>query len=121
MKKILVIDDEPSLRETLVDILELSGYVVKSANNGRDGYAKIVEFNPELVVCDVNMPEMSGFELLNLLNKELTPDKVPPFLFVTAKTEKKSIDEALSLGAIGYILKPFDHQDIIKAIQTQLN
>ena len=80
MEKILIVEDDLSIRETLTDILELSGYNVIVTKNGREGYDSIMENVPDLVLCDVDMPEIDGFELLSSLNQKLM-DGVVPHLF----------------------------------------
>jgi len=120
MKHILVVEDEIDIRESLAEILELSGYKVSTANNGMQGFKSILELKPDLVLCDVNMPELDGFELLAAVNQRFKDGIVPPFLFLTAKVEKKDMRQGMSLGADDYILKPFDHIEILKTIELRL-
>lgn len=120
MNKILVIEDEINIRETLQEILELSGYTVCTAENGKQGYDAILKEKPELVLCDVNMPELDGFSLLKAINLRLQNEVMPAFLFLTAKVETKEIRYGMNLGADDYILKPFDHSDILNTIELRL-
>ena len=120
MEQILVVEDEQDIRETLQDILELEGYKVLTAKNGREGYNAVMNQNPDLVLCDVNMPELNGFELLEALNKQLSDETMLPFIFLTARIDKDDFNLGMSLGANDYILKPFDHKDILKAIRQHL-
>lgn len=121
MERILIIEDDKNIRDTLKDILELSGYHVLITNNGREGYHSIIENRPDLVLCDVSMPEMGGFELLGAINQRLKDEIIPPFLFLTAKVEKQDIRHGMSLGADDYILKPFDCEEVLKIIRLRLD
>ena len=86
MEHILIVEDDKDIRESLQEIFELSGYQVSTAANGKLGYDSIMENCPDLVVCDVDMPELDGFELLQAINQRLKNTIIPPFLFLTAKT-----------------------------------
>jgi two-component system LytT family response regulator len=121
MEKILIIEDEKNIRDTLEDIIELAGYKVLTACNGRIAYDIIIDNQPDLVLCDVNMPELDGFELLGVINQRLKNEIVPPFLFLTAKVEKEDMRNGMSLGADDYIFKPFDSNDILKIIRLRLD
>lgn len=121
MERLLIVEDEKEIRETLQDILELAGYSVRTAKNGRDGYDEIVKDKPDLVLCDVNMPELSGFELLEAIRQRLRDEIIPPFLFLTAKVERQDIRYGMSLGADDYILKPFDHSNVLQIIRLRLD
>ncbi len=120
MDKILVVEDEENIRETLQDILELSGFEVSTASNGKIGYDMILSERPDLVLCDINMPELDGFSLLEALSNRLKDEIMPAFLFITAKVETKEIRHGMDLGADDYILKPFNNSQIIKIIQLRL-
>jgi two-component system LytT family response regulator len=120
MNTILVIEDEQNIRETLVDILSLSGYEVFSACNGKEGYDKILQEKPDLVLCDVNMPELDGFALLEAITNRLSNQVMPAFLFLTARVETKEIRHGMNLGADDYILKPFEHTEVLKVIKLRL-
>ncbi|PJB14998.1 MAG: hypothetical protein CO118_05590 [Flavobacteriales bacterium CG_4_9_14_3_um_filter_32_8] len=121
MEHLLVIEDDKNIRDTLKEILELSGYQVSTANNGKEGYSSIIKHHPALVLCDVNMPELDGFELLGAINQRLKDEIIPPFLFLTAKIEKKDIRHGMSLGADDYILKPFDNTEVLGIIRLRLD
>lgn len=120
MYHIIIVEDEQNIRETLQEILELSGYKVDTASNGKIGFEMILKEEPDLVLCDVNMPEMDGFALLEAITQRLKNEIIPPFLFLTAKVENKEIRHGMNLGADDYILKPFDHAEILKIIQLRL-
>jgi two-component system, LytTR family, response regulator len=120
MSKILVIEDEEGIREVLNDILTLSGYEVKTAVNGREGYEVILAEQPDLVLCDVNMPDLNGFDMLTALRQKMEGKIIPPFIFLTAKVEPEDIKRGLKLGADDYITKPFDHKDVLEIIKFRL-
>ncbi len=121
MEHILIVEDDKNIRETLKDILELSGYEVTTAKNGKEGYVQLLEKKPDLVLCDVNMPELDGFELLGAINQRLKDEIIPPFLFLTAKIDKQDIRHGMSLGADDYILKPFDYSELLGIIRMRLD
>ncbi|MCO6486273.1 MAG: response regulator [Saprospiraceae bacterium] len=119
MKKILIIEDNPDVRENLAEILTLSKYEVLAAENGKVGVELAVGHHPDLILCDVMMPELDGFGVLHILSKN--PDTASiPFIFLTAKTEKSDIRKGMNLGADDYISKPFDDVELLEAIETRL-
>ncbi len=121
MEKLLVVEDEKAIRETLQEILEMSGYEVITARNGKEGYKQIMDEKPDLVLCDVSMPEMDGFELLSAINQVMANEIVPPFVFLTAKVELKDVRRGMTLGADDYVLKPFDHMHVLEVIRLRLD
>lgn len=120
MHKILVIEDEKNLRETLEDLLEFAGYDVSTANNGKEGFEAILAQQPDLVICDVNMPTLGGFELLGAINQRMSDDVIPVFLFLTAMVDPEQVRHGMNLGADDYILKPFDQTEMLRIIQMRL-
>lgn len=121
MEDLLIVEDDKNIRDTLKDLLELSGYRVSTANNGQEGFDAIISNPPDLVLCDVNMPKIDGFELLSVINQRLKDKVIPPFIFLTAKVEKQNIRYGMSLGADDYILKPFDNNELMKVIRLRLD
>lgn len=119
MKKILIIEDNFELRENLTDILELSNYEVDAAENGRIGVQKALKNPPDLILCDVMMPEMDGFGVLRILGKKPATYDIP-FMFLTAKADKTDIRKGMNLGADDYITKPFDDVELLDAIELRL-
>ncbi len=118
-KKILVIEDEEAVRENLVDLLFASDFDAFPAINGLDGLSKMQTIKPDLIICDINMPEMDGFELLDIMRRN--PDTYSiPFLFLTALTDNKIQRKGMTLGADDYITKPYDSMDLINAIKNKL-
>lgn len=119
MKKILVIEDNLEVRENLAEILELSGYEVFTAENGKVGVQAARSNKPDLILCDVMMPELDGFGVLRILDQTpLTADI--PFVFLTAKAEKDDFRKGMNLGADDYITKPFDDVELLDAIEMRL-
>ncbi len=119
MKKILVIEDTLEVRENIVEILELDGYEVVAAENGKIGVTLAVAEKPDLILCDVMMPELDGFGVLKILSKQKDTFTIP-FIFLTAKAEKADFRKGMGLGADDYITKPFDHVELLEAIESRL-
>jgi DNA-binding response OmpR family regulator len=120
MKKILVIEDNNEMRENICETLELAGYDVSEAINGKDGVTKAKELLPDLIVCDVMMPELEGYGVLKILSKEESTKHIP-FIFLTAKSEKIDYRKGMLLGADDYITKPFEEDELLSAIEVRLN
>tara|TARA_R110001592_G_scaffold236456_1_gene494775 strand:- start:66 stop:1046 length:981 start_codon:yes stop_codon:yes gene_type:complete len=120
MNRVLVIEDESALRETLSEILAINDYEVIKAADGEEGVEKALETLPDIIICDVNMPKMNGFEVLTSLSSVLIEDDLPPFIFLTAKIEQKNIRQGMSLGADDYITKPFNAEEILKAVKLRI-
>lgn len=118
---ILIVEDDPGIRQSLNEIFDLAGYEVRVALDGKEGYNSIIEECPDLVVCDVNMPGMDGFELLAAINEKMKDEIIPPFLFLTAKVELHDIRQGMSLGADDYLLKPFDHIQLLEVVRMRLD
>jgi CRP-like cAMP-binding protein len=119
MNKLLVIEDNPDVRENIQEILELAGYDVAVAENGKVGVKRANEVNPDLIICDIMMPELDGYGVLNILTKNPTTAAIP-FIFLTAKSEKDDFRKGMSLGADDYITKPFDETDLLNTIEKRI-
>lgn len=119
MKTILVIEDEAQIKSDIIKTLELCNYEVFGADNGKEGLQKALEHIPDLIVSDIMMPEMNGYELLTELQKYKETDSIP-FLFLSAKSEKADIREGMKLGADDFITKPFDIDELIDAVEIRL-
>ncbi len=119
MKKILVIEDNLEVRENLEEILELSGYEVELAEDGKVGVEKVFQDKPDLILCDVMMPRLDGFGVLNILSKRTDTADIP-FIFLTAKAEKSDFRRGMNLGADDYITKPFYKDELLAVIETRL-
>jgi len=119
MKKILVIEDNNEVRENIAEILELSSYEVITAENGKIGVEFALQQSPDLIVCDIMMPELDGYGVLHLLNKHIETYGIP-FIFLTAKSEKTDLRKGMEMGADDYLTKPFDGIELLNAIEVRL-
>ena len=120
MHKILVIDDESDLLEGISDILRFEGYEIHVAQNGREGYDKIVELTPDLILCDILMPEVDGFQLKERLKVD-TSLAVIPFIFISALSQKEVIRKGMNVGANDFLIKPFSRIDLLKTVHARLD
>ena len=118
MTKILIIDDEVKLRETTSELLTIAGYDVVEAQDGLDGLAKVNQTNPDLIICDVMMPNLDGYGFIEQLKHTNYPNI--PVLFLTAKTELMDLEKGIALGAKAYIIKPFTFKDLKRIIEHHL-
>lgn len=119
MKKILLIEDNLEVRENTEEILTLANYNVVTASNGKIGVELAVKETPDLIVCDIMMPELDGYGVLHILSKKEETASIP-FIFLTAKTEKSDIRKGMTLGADDYLTKPFDDTDLLNTIEVRL-
>jgi CRP-like cAMP-binding protein/CheY-like chemotaxis protein len=119
MKKILLIEDNHELRENTAEILELANYQVVTAENGKRGAELALQEKPDVIVCDIMMPELDGYGVLHILGKNPQTAGIP-FIFLTAKTEKADIRKGMNLGADDYLTKPFDDTELLNAIEVRL-
>jgi DNA-binding NarL/FixJ family response regulator len=119
MTKILLIEDEPSMRKGMATALEMEGFSVSTASDGRAGIAAALKEHPELILCDVMMPELDGYGVLAALRA--SPDAMAiPFIFLTAKGEKPDVRHGMNLGADDYLTKPCAVDDLLLAIRARL-
>lgn len=119
MKKILLIEDDIILRENTAELLELSDYNVITAPNGKVGLELAKSSLPNIIVCDIMMPELDGYGVLEGLSKSEETKHIP-FIFLSAKTERKDVRKGMDLGADDYITKPFEEDELISAIESRL-
>lgn len=119
MKKILLIEDNLYVRENTAAILDLAGYKVEVAANGIEGVKKAILFVPDIILCDIMMPEMDGYDVLNELRKKEQLAGIP-FIFLTALSKKNEVRKGMNLGADDYITKPFEDKELIDAIEIRL-
>jgi two-component system sensor histidine kinase/response regulator len=120
MTKILVIEDEELTRNVIVEVLQWSGFKTMAAENGRLGLKLAQEELPDLIICDVIMPEIDGFELLTLLKQDQKTVNIP-FVFLTAQAGFRQSRQGMNLGADDYLPKPFELEELNKTIRTQLD
>jgi len=119
MKKILVIEDEPEMRRNITALLRYNDYQPIAAENGLDGVEAARREKPDLILCDVMMPKMDGYGVLQAMQKDSALASVP-FIFLTAKGEKDDLRDGMNLGADDYLTKPVANADLIQAIETRL-
>src|SRR5262249_20872347 len=119
MRRLLVIDDHEDIRENIAEILSLAGYEALTAENGKRGVEKALKELPELVICDIMMPELDGYGVLHLLRKNEATENIP-FIFLTARTERVDFRKGMEMGADDYITKPFDDIELLNAIEIRL-
>jgi CRP-like cAMP-binding protein/CheY-like chemotaxis protein len=119
MKKILIIEDNPDIRDNTAELLTLANYQVFSAENGKKGVELAIRERPDLIICDIMMPELDGYGVLHVLSKRDDTSAIP-FIFLTAMTEKSEIRKGMELGADDYLTKPFDDTELLNAIEARL-
>lgn len=119
MPKILVIEDADPLRNDIVEMLSFEGFDVSGAENGLRGVEAAREQLPDLIVCDIMMPELNGYEVLETLQKDDSTRTIP-FIFLTAKTDRSDMRYGMGLGADDYLLKPFMATELLDTIQARL-
>src|ERR1700745_1827246 len=119
MKKILVIEDEPEMRRNLTTVLRLEKFRPLPAENGRIGVELAKKEKPDLILCDVMMPELDGYGVIAALRADAETVTIP-FIFLTAKGEKPDIRAGMTLGADDYLTKPVPKADLLAAIRSRL-
>ncbi len=117
--KILIIEDDNAIRENLAEMLSLSGYQVETAANGVEGISQALIFKPDAIVCDIMMPLMDGYQVLETL-RSTNSQATTPFIFLTSLANAEDIREGMSIGADDYLTKPFNFSDLITAIEIRL-
>ena len=118
-KKIVLIEDNKAVRENIEEILELANYKVASAPNGKKGVDLVNKENPDLIICDIMMPELDGYGVLHMLSKSPKTSGIP-FIFLTAKADRSDMRKGMEMGADDFITKPFDDVELLNAIETRL-
>jgi DNA-binding LytR/AlgR family response regulator len=119
MKKVLIIEDNYELAENITLLLKESGYKVAAANNGLNGLKIIASEKPDLILCDIMLPDISGYKLLVELRK-VNYIEQPVFIFITAKTQRQDLRKGMELGADDYLTKPFTFKELTNSINAQL-
>lgn len=117
-KKILVIEDEPEMRRNLLTILKMEKFEALGAENGRIGVDVVRKEKPDLILCDVMMPELDGHGVLHALRNDPDTARIP-FIFLTAKGEKRDVRDGMNLGADDYLTKPVAKADLLSAITSR--
>lgn len=117
---ILLLEDNDFIRENIIEILELSNYEVLSTTDGAKGLELLQTRRPDLILCDILMPGMDGYDFFVATRTDPVISSIP-FIFLTAYSEKKDIEKAFGMGAKGYIIKPFDADDLTQVVKKHLN
>jgi len=118
-KKIVLIEDNKAVRENIEEILELANYAVHAAPNGKKGVDLVQKENPDLIICDIMMPELDGYGVLHMLSKNPKTSSIP-FIFLTAKADRTDFRKGMEMGADDYITKPFDDIELLNAVEVRL-
>lgn len=119
MRTILVIEDNAEMRGNIAEILELAPYQVVQAVNGKQGVALARQTRPDLILCDIMMPELDGYGVLHILGNDPVLAEIP-FLFLSAKAEAADFRFGMNLGADDYLTKPFDDLTLLNAVELRL-
>lgn len=119
MKRILLIEDNEAMRENTAEMLELANYQVFTAENGKVGVEKAKREQPDLIICDIMMPELDGYGVLYYLSKDPTTASIP-FIFLSAKAEQSEVRKGMNMGADDYLTKPFEEMDLLSAVEGRL-
>jgi CRP-like cAMP-binding protein/CheY-like chemotaxis protein len=118
-KKILLIEDDQIVRDNTAEILQLANYEVLTAENGKTGLEKAKVFNPDLIICDILMPELDGYGVMQIAMRNKDLQRIP-IIFMSAKTKHEDIRKGMDLGASDYITKPFEESELLSAVATRL-
>src|SRR5690554_1825161 len=117
-KTILIIEDHDDIRESTAEILDLAGYNVLTASEGKTGVEMALKHLPDLILCDIMMPVLDGYGVLYLLGKHAETSSIP-VIFITAKAERADLRKGMEMGADDYITKPFDDMELLRAIESR--
>lgn len=115
MKKILVVEDSPTILCLVIDLLEYNGYKVVSANDGETGLSKMKEAKPDLVVLDIRLPGMDGYQVCCIAKSDPELKNIP-IIFLTTSAQKREIEKAKEVGADGYVTKPYEGKGLVEEI-----
>ncbi len=118
-RTILIIDDHEAIRENTAEILSFGGYKTLTAENGKIGIEMALKAKPDLIVCDIMMPELDGYGVLHLLRKNPETEDIP-LIFLTAKAERSDLRRGMEMGADDYVTKPFEELELMNAIESRL-
>lgn len=120
LKKILVAEDEPDIQKIVLMSLRLKGYEIKMTNDGEELLNEVGPYQPDLILLDVAMPKLDGFEACRRLKADAATTSIP-VIFLSASTQKYQMDAGLELGAVGYLMKPFDPMTLADQLQEILD
>lgn len=119
MRKILIIEDNEDVRDNTADLLKLADYNVCTSSDGASGIQKARSFLPDLIICDIMMPGLDGYQVLESLQANIKTAGIP-FVFLSAKADKSDVRKGMNLGADDYLTKPFEEQELLEAINSRL-
>lgn len=119
-KKIVLIEDNPEMRDNIQEILELADYEVSAAENGKIGVELVKSIKPDLILCDIMMPELDGYGVLHMISRNPETSAIP-FIFLTAKSEKEDFRKGMNMGADDYLTKPFDDVQLLNAVERRMS
>lgn len=119
-RKVLVVEDDNTIRENVSEYLQIHNFEVLTADNGKKGYNTAITEQPDIIISDIMMPEMSGLDMLIFLKKNPQTNLIP-IVFTTAKADIKDVRKGMTLGADDYLTKPFEFKDLLSTINTQLS
>ncbi|MGG6268969.1 response regulator [Leptolyngbya sp. AN10] len=120
MNTILVIEDEAQIRENIAEILAFTGFEVITAENGATGLELAKSRHPDLIICDIMMPTLDGYQVLDALRQNARTATIP-LIFLTAKVDRGDQRHGMNLGADDYLTKPFEPEELLLAIESRLN
>ncbi|MEO5909915.1 MAG: response regulator [Pelobium sp.] len=119
-KTILIIEDNTHIRDSTAEILQLDGFKTLKASDGKNGVKLAIKHRPDLILCDIMMPELDGYGVLYMLNKNPETSSIP-FIFLTAKAERLDFRKGMQMGADDYLTKPFDDMELLQTVQSRLD
>jgi CRP-like cAMP-binding protein len=119
MKSVLIIEDNQNIRENTAEIMEMAGYKAFAAENGKKGVDLAIKEKPDIIICDIMMPELDGYGVLHLLRKNPDTQNIP-FIFLTAKTERSDFRKGMEMGADDFVTKPFEEIELLNAVEIRL-
>ena len=119
MFKILIVEDTLAVREEIYDILLMEGYKVFQAKNGLEGYELALNESPDLIISDILMPKLNGFEMFKKLKENIKTMHIP-LIFLSAKGEKEDRKFGINLGAENYLTKPINVNDLINTVKNKM-
>lgn len=119
MEKVLLIEDDNDLRENVIDLLEIEGYKVFGYNTGRNVMNLITEIMPDIIICDIMLPGMDGYQIVEAVRSN-EKTKAIPFIFLTARAEMKDLRTGMNLGANDYLLKPYEAEELLGTVRLRL-
>ncbi len=118
-KRIVIIEDNREIAHSISVLLKDSGYEVYTYHSGAEGLQSIIEYKPGIILCDIMLPDISGYKIFNE-TKKLNKQKPPIFIFITAKTQREDLRKGMELGADDYLTKPFTFDELMNSIKVQM-